>query len=303
MTQAFRSRFFPSDSLPVAPHQEGDPLPRTTRPHTSITEAEIKEGLTDTSNTSAPGPSGIGYSLIKWAFEAVPARFVSLYNACLRHGAHPWKDTKIIVIPKPAKPDYLVAKAYRPISLLECCGKLLEKVIAKRIIHESNQFGLISPHQFGSRDYHCTNDAILTITHNAQSCIKSGTVGTLILFDIQGFFDNINGDHAVRMLEIMGFSEHLCKWARAFLAPRTACLRFNDASSEVFEITNGVPQGSPMSPILSAVFTSLMLETLNNRWTDKTVNLYVDDGAIFTSGQTIRSSIQKAVRGLEEVLD
>jgi hypothetical protein len=302
VTRALHARFFPHNPLVIPSSQPTDPMPRTQRPHNPITESEVKSCLTDTSNTSAPGPSGIGYHDLKWAFEAVPSRFTALFNKCLTTGCHPWRDTKIVVLPKPNKPDYTAPKAYRPISLLECCGKLLEKVIAKRIMHESNQLGLISPHQFGSRDYHCTTDAILAVTHNAESCIRSGTVGTLILFDIQGFFDNINPDRAIHMFELMGFSREVCEWIRAFLAPRTAYLRFNNKSSETFLVTTGTPQGSPLSPILSAVYTSLMLESCNNRWQDKSVHLYVDDGAIFASGPTMRTSIRRAVEGLEEVL-
>src|SRR6266850_6768933 len=43
---------------------------------------------------------------------------------------HPWPDAWVIMIPKPNEPDYATTKAYHPISLLECSGKLLEKVVA-----------------------------------------------------------------------------------------------------------------------------------------------------------------------------
>jgi hypothetical protein len=45
-----------------------------------------------------------------------------------------------------------------------------------------------------------------------------------------------------------------------------------------------------------------MLDHFNSTWTDKSINLYVDDGTIFASGTTILSSIRSAVQGLEEVL-
>ena len=57
--------------------------------------------------------------------------FISLVN--LGHYPAAWKTAIIIVLKKPGKPDYTVPGAYRPISLLNTLGKLLEKVIARRL--------------------------------------------------------------------------------------------------------------------------------------------------------------------------
>jgi hypothetical protein len=37
------------------------------------------------------------------------------------------------MIPKPNKPDYSSEEAYRPIALLNCLGKVLEKLMAVRL--------------------------------------------------------------------------------------------------------------------------------------------------------------------------
>jgi hypothetical protein len=76
---------------------------------------------------TASGPSGVRYKLLKWAHVACPDYLPHLLNLCLNTGYHPWKTTTIVMINKPQKPDYMVSKAYRPITLLECTGKLLEK--------------------------------------------------------------------------------------------------------------------------------------------------------------------------------
>jgi hypothetical protein len=45
----------------------------------------------------------------------------------------PWWQSTMVVIPKPNKPDYSNPKAYRPIALLNCLGKVLEKLMASRL--------------------------------------------------------------------------------------------------------------------------------------------------------------------------
>ena len=75
-------------------------------------------------------------------------------------------------------------KAYQPISLLECCGKLLEKIVASWLLHNLNIYSLLPGNQFGSRDYHCAVDAMMCLIHQAEVAIATGHTVVLILFDI-----------------------------------------------------------------------------------------------------------------------
>jgi hypothetical protein len=90
---------------------------------------EITHVLHTTSPTSAPGPSGITYKLLKWVHAAHPDSLAEIFNICLELGVHPWNTATIVVLNKPQKPDYSLPKAYRLISLLECTGKVLEKIV------------------------------------------------------------------------------------------------------------------------------------------------------------------------------
>ena len=44
-----------------------------------------------------------------------------------------WKECLGVMLAKPDKPNYLILKAYRIISLLNCLGKVLERIIANRL--------------------------------------------------------------------------------------------------------------------------------------------------------------------------
>lgn len=88
MSKAFASRFFhfPSLEKPVLT-LPGAPAPK--RPFYAITTTEVEQALKGTSNKSAPGPSGIGYKLVKWAFAAHPEFILDIYNAAICFGHHP----------------------------------------------------------------------------------------------------------------------------------------------------------------------------------------------------------------------
>ena len=295
-----RAKFFSHVPSPVSLTQPDDPAPLPVRDLQDVTEDEVRVALSGTSNASAPGISGIGYKLLKWAFASSPSRFTDLFNGCLTHGIHPWHTAKVIPVPKPGKPDYGVAAAYRPISLLECCGKLLEKIVASRVLHDASLHPILPSHQFGSRSHHCAVDAAFAVVHTAQLAIKQKLVCSLLLFDIQGFFDNIHVERLVHLFAIFGFPPSLCDWLRSFLSDRQVCIQVNSYLSDAAPLSHGIPQGSPISPILSAIYTAPLL--LSSQQTPgRDIYMYVDDGAIVVTGRTRRHAATLAAQGLEHV--
>ena len=217
MATTFATCFFPPDPTPIPIHHPDDPTPTPTHNFIAITADEVSSALRPTSNKSAPGWSGINYKLLKWAFAIQPSHFVDLFNHAVTLGYHPWKDAKVMILAKPQWPDYSVPKAYWPISLLECCGKLLEKIIASRLLHDLNLFSLLPANQFGSRNYHSAVDAVMCLAHQAEAAINTGFCSLLILFDIQGFFNNLNTDHLIAIMTNLGFPTCVCSWTASFL--------------------------------------------------------------------------------------
>jgi len=81
---------------------------------------------------------------------AQPDVLTDILNTSLFTGIYLWKHTTIVVLNKPKWPNYSLAKAYCPISLLKCTGKLLEKIIAKHINCNIQTTDLLPMSQFGS---------------------------------------------------------------------------------------------------------------------------------------------------------
>jgi hypothetical protein len=46
--------------------------------------------------------------------------------------------------------------------------------------------------QFGSRPHHNTVDAVATLVHRIQATRATNNARALLLFDISGFFDNLD---------------------------------------------------------------------------------------------------------------
>jgi hypothetical protein len=72
----------------------------------------------------------------------------------------------VCVILKPNHADYTLAKNFCPIVLLECIGKLLEKVVAKLIYSKMDKNPIMPTNQYGGRNASSTLDTGLVLVHN-----------------------------------------------------------------------------------------------------------------------------------------
>jgi retron-type reverse transcriptase len=300
MGKAFEACFFhfPSPVKPVLT-LPGTPAPKC--PFYPVMKDEVEHALKGTSNKSAPGPSGINYKLVKWAFSAHPEFILNIYNAALHLGHHPWTAAKVVIIPKPNKPDYSTAKAYRPISLLECFGKVLEKVVANHFTSDCNLHNILPPSQFGSWPYHSVMDACTLLWYKASMTINSGHIRGTLLFDISRFFNHLDPSFTAQVLHHLGIDDHTIEWVRDFMTRREITMLFNNYTTNDIYPNLGTPQGSPLSPILSALVTGPILR-LAEAWDNTDLTLYVDNGNIFASSPTYQATtdkLTKAVTSLE----
>ena len=100
-----------------------------------ITLEGIRNAIESIGNKKSPGKDGITGEIYKSSFEIFPNYITAMYE-CLRRGFFPkrWKRAKLISITKPGKENSEDVSKFRPISLLNTLGKVLENVLIKIII-------------------------------------------------------------------------------------------------------------------------------------------------------------------------
>ncbi|KAB5590689.1 Reverse transcriptase from mobile element jockey protein [Ceratobasidium theobromae] len=280
----FHSTFFPH--IPCSPPATLlDTFPQ--RPRFSlppILESEIADSLALCHNHSAPGAFGTNYLLLKWAFEACPALFTWLYNACIQLRYHPicLQNALISPIPKPNWYDMASPKSYQPITLLETLSKLLEKIVAKRITAMA--------------------DAGLAFIHNIQTAHAQKHFASAALLDISGYYNNIDHDILVRIMEKMGFLPDYSGWLVSYLSDRKACFRINGEIGEFFDLANrGVPQGSPLSPVFSSLFTAPLLYRLHSDGMN--ICAYIDDIMILMTAMLQEGCVSNLIDDIHDLTD
>jgi len=98
---------------------------------------EVQEAIMGLKVSKASGPNGIPNRALKHLPQRAVSLLVQIFNAILltHHFPTTWKHARVISILNPGK-DPALPPSYWPIRLLDTIGKLIEKVLLARILHE-----------------------------------------------------------------------------------------------------------------------------------------------------------------------
>ena len=81
--------------------------------------------------------------------------------------------------------------------------------------------------------------------------------------DVAGAFNNVHHQRLIHNLRERRISIEIIKWIESFLSEKSTALKFNGTTTDAFQTTAGVPQGSSLSPILYILYNSNLLDIPN----------------------------------------
>jgi ribonuclease HI len=261
----------------------------------NITAYETQLAISHLKYGTSVGPDHITYDTLRRFHEAAPHLLPDLFTACLRYATHPpeWKTANCVIIPKPGKKSYSNPKSYRPISLQSCFGKLLESIVAKRLSHAAWMCGATHPSQMGALPENSAIDALLrTITPIANSISKKITTNrkptrpAVLTHDIEGAFNQVHPSTLQEIMHQRRMPSYLTNWVAAFNTGRKMAFGFDQQTEQPQPYRCGLPQGSPISPILFLIYSNAMLERQHNP-PDAIDTSYVDDVCMVQLSHTI----------------
>ena len=167
-----------------------------------FTKEEIPHALSKSSSSSAPGPNGISYLTWKRVNAINPSILLQILSLLVSLGHHPGslKGENGVVLDKPGKPSYESTSSFRIIVLLQPVSKILERIIAARLLLTACPRGLIHPNQCGSLPGLSTYDACLTHMNNVKTLQRPRLKVSSLFLDIKAGFDNVDNPTLARIL-------------------------------------------------------------------------------------------------------
>ena len=231
-------------------------------PSIPIMSHELHSALHSSGPWKAPGHDRVPLAMLRKCEDILTPYLLPLYSASLRlhHIPPTWKVANVIAVPK-ANGDLSSVTGYRPISLLCCVAKVLETIITARLTFHMESKGLLTSTQYGFRKRHNTEQALWQLISDASTNLQVGKRTVTLSLEIQSAYDRVWHPGLLQKLADFDIQPDLLGWIASFLENRAAHTLVGSAEV-VRPLLMGVPQGSPLSPILFLICIQDLLDRL-----------------------------------------
>lgn len=163
---------------------------------------------------------------------------------------------------------------------------------------EKNKF--ISKFQSGFRNGRNTLDPALCLEHDVRKAQVNKESVLAVFFDIEKAYDMMWREGLLIKLCKCGIKGRIYRWIKNFLSERTLQVRIGNKHSRKYEIENGTPQGSIISPLLFSIMINDVFDEIENGIRR---SLFADDGAIWVRGRNLDFIVKKIQEATKKVED
>ena len=238
------------------------------------TEEEIATAMKAMTNAKAVGPDGLSAELLKLRLQRDRTILRELHRLAIliwRQGKVPqqqWKDAVIRVLHK--KGDKTECGNYRGISLVSHAGKVLLKVVARRLSAYCEARGLLPEEQCGFRPDRSTTDMMFVVRRLQEVGRKAGVSLHMCFINLQKAYDTVDRTLLWQILTRIGVPPQMIAVIRQCHDGMRACVRPDGGvCSDWFEVEQGLRQGCVLSPLLFNIFFAAVLNGVLQRFSEE----------------------------------
>ena len=139
-------------------------------------------------------------------------------------------------------------------------------------------------YQFGFRNNHSTNHALIEITEQIRNACDRNLYTCGVYLDLQKAFDTVNHEILLEKLKYYGIKETSYNWFKSYLCERLQYTQIKDSESSLKAVSHGVPQGSVLGPLLFILFFNDMHTSVKH----SKVHHYADNTNLLLTSNSLK---------------
>ena len=248
---------------------------------TNISSTEVTQVISTLKNSSA-GWDGLPTFVAKKCVSGYIEPLTYLINTSFTEGVFPIELKLARVVPIFKIGNRTELTNYRPISILSFFFKVFEKIMSTHLLDFIEQNKIIYKHQYGFRQKHSTQHAIITLVNRITISLDKGDIVISIFLYLKKAFGTVDHPTLLNKLYAYGIRGNAFNWFESYLNERSLYVVYDSKQSETQTVKCGVPQGSILDPLLF-----IYMNDICNASELLFSIVYADDTSVQKSGNNI----------------
>ena len=250
-----------------------------------IKPSEVTDAIKDLKRGKSPGLDGLNSEHYKYASPRVAALLTFVFNSCIVHNFLPkeFMDTIIVPIVKDKKADITSMDNYRPIAITSVVSKIFETILLKTYADNLGS----TCHQFAFKSKHATDMAVYSFKQITDYYLSRNSPVYVCYLDASKAFDRVNHWVLFSRLLDRAVPGIIVRILATWYSLQNFVVRWGQALSHAFTVSNGVRQGGILSPYFFNIYMNnlsmeLSLSKIGCCINDTSINhiMYADDAVL-----------------------
>ena len=171
--------------------------------------------------------------MLREAGPSIAPSLTRLINLCLDSAQVPqmWKHANVMPLFK--KGDASELNNYRPVSLLPCASKILERIVFKNVYNYLRDNHILSPHQSGFQSGDSTVNQLAYLYHVFSKALDAKKDVRIVFCDVSKAFEGVWHEGLLYKLAKIGIGGKLLEFCKNFLSDRSQCVIVDGQQSDI----------------------------------------------------------------------
>ena len=196
-----------------------------------IVETEIIQIISKFKQNKSAGHDDIGNLIIKKVAKEIALPLTIIFNESFSTGIVP-ENLKIAkVTPIYKKDDAEEFSNYRPVSILPCFSKILERLVFNRCIQYIDTHNILNKQQYDFRANHSTYMAVMQLIDKINNAVEEKKSSIGIFLDLSKAFNTIDHNILLYKMDYYGFRGIVYEWFKSYLSNRKQYVNVNSNRS------------------------------------------------------------------------